>query len=43
MRVLSLTFWLVLGLVVWAAAILALVTQLSGHLSFQIVSATPLA
>jgi len=41
MRLLSLTFWLVLGLAVWAAAILALVTQMSGHFSFQIVYATP--
>jgi hypothetical protein len=43
MKLLSLTFWLVLGLVVWAAAILAFVTQMSGHVSFQIVYATPVA
>jgi len=41
MRLLSLTLWMVLGLAVWAAAILALVTQLSGHVSFQFVYATP--
>jgi len=41
MKLLSLAFWMILGLVVWATAILALVTQMSGHVSFQIVYATP--
>ena len=41
MKLLSPRFLVVLGLVVWAAAILGLVTQLSGHVSFQFVYATP--